>query len=115
VRATRPPSKAAFDAIRDLPWSGIGFDLVEAPAGWDLLSKVPAGRTVALGLIDARNTRLEDPAAVAASVAKARSLRSDLDYQLSPTASLEYLPADRAEQKLERLVAAAALAAKGGK
>ena len=105
---------AVFESIRELPWSGIGLDLVEAPAGWDLLARVPAGRTVGLGLIDARNTRLEDPKRVAAAVAKARAARTDLDYQLSPTASLEYLPADRAEQKLECLVASAALAAKGG-
>ena len=105
---------AVWDSIQDLPWNGIGFDLVGAPAAWDLIAKVPAGRTVGLGLIDARNTRLEEPAAVAASIAKARAMRSDLEFQLSPTASLEYLPADRAEQKLERLVAAAALAAKEG-
>jgi 5-methyltetrahydropteroyltriglutamate--homocysteine methyltransferase len=106
---------AVFDSIRDLPWSGIGFDLVDAPEAWDLLPRVPAGRTVGLGLIDARNTRLEAPADVAAAVARARMARADLDYHLAPTASLEYLPADRAEQKLECLVAAAALVAKGGK
>jgi 5-methyltetrahydropteroyltriglutamate--homocysteine methyltransferase len=106
---------AVFDSIADLPWSGIGLDLVGDPAGWDLLPRVPKGRTVALGLVDARNTRLEEPAAIAEAVAKARSIRSDLDYQVSPTASLEYLPADRAEEKLKRLVAGAALAAKGGK
>jgi methionine synthase II (cobalamin-independent) len=105
---------AVFDSIADLPWSGIGLDLVGGPAGWDLLPRVPKGRTVALGLVDARNTRLEEPAAIAAAVAKARSLRPDLTYQVSPTASLEYLPADRAEEKLKRLVAGAALAAKGG-
>ena len=106
---------AVFDSIADLPWSGIGLDLVGDPAGWDLLPRVPKGRTVALGVVDARNTRLEEPAAIAAAVAKARSIRPDLDYHVSPTASLEYLPADRAEEKLKRLVAGAALAAKGGK
>jgi methionine synthase II (cobalamin-independent) len=60
-----------------------------------------------LGLIDARNTRLEEPAAVAASVARAKAARPDLDYHLAPTASLEYLPADTAEKKIERLAAAA--------
>lgn len=105
---------AVFDSIRDLDWTGIGLDLIGAPAGWDLLPQVPKGRTVGLGLIDARNTRLETPEAVAAGVERARGMRSDLDFQLSPTASLEYLPADTAEKKLERLVASAALASKGG-
>jgi 5-methyltetrahydropteroyltriglutamate--homocysteine methyltransferase len=105
---------AIFDTLAALPWTGIGFDLVEAPDAWDLLKRVPKGRIVGLGLIDARNTRLEDPAAVAAAIARARKERTDLEYQLSPTASLEYLPADTAEKKLERLAASAALAAKGG-
>lgn len=105
---------AIFDSIRDLGWSGIGLDLVGAPGGWDLLPKIPEGRTVGLGLIDARNTRLEAPGAVAAGVARARGVRPDLELHLSPTASLEYLPADTAEKKLERLVASAALASKGG-
>ncbi len=103
-----------FEAIRALPWSGIGFDLVEGPAGWELLAQVPEKRTVGLGLLDARNTRIEDPAAVASSIARAAKARPDLEFHLSPTASLEYLPADAAAKKLEALVASAALAAKGG-
>jgi 5-methyltetrahydropteroyltriglutamate--homocysteine methyltransferase len=105
---------AVFDAIRDLPWTAIGLDLVEAPAGWDLLPRIPAGRTVALGLIDARNTRLEDAGELARAVARAHAARSDLEYQLSPSASLEYLPADRAEQKVVRLVEAAKIAMRNG-
>ena len=105
---------AVFDAIQDLPWTAVGLDLVEAQAGWDLLPKVPAGRTVALGLIDARNTRLEDAAEVARLIERARLARPDLHYQLSPSASLEYLPADKAEAKVSRLVEAARLAARNG-
>jgi 5-methyltetrahydropteroyltriglutamate--homocysteine methyltransferase len=105
---------AVFDTLRDLPWSVIGLDLREAPAGWDLLPRVPEGRAVALGLIEARNTRLEDAADVAREVARARSARPDLDFQLSTTASLEYLPADRAEAKVARLVEAARIASRNG-
>ncbi len=104
-----------FDALLPLPWSGIGFDLVEAPDARELLRRVPKGRTVGLGLVDARNTRLEEPAAVAAAAARAAEERPDLDYHLSPSASLEYLPADTAERKVELLAAAAALLARGAK
>jgi len=97
-----------------LPWSVIGLDLREAPEGWDLIPRVPKGRAVALGLIEARNTRLEDAAEVAREVARARALRSDLDYQLSTTASLEYLPADKAEAKVARLAEAARIASRNG-
>ena len=105
---------AVFDAIGALGWSVLGLDLVEAPQSWSLLSKVPDGRAVALGLIDARNTKLEDPAQVAQAVARARSMRPDLEWQLCPTASLEYLPVDRAAIKVARLVEAARLASRNG-
>lgn len=105
---------AIFDTIRDLPWSAIGLDLREAPAGWDLLSRVPEGRTVALGLVDARNTKLEAADEIAREVARARAARPDLTYQLSMTASLEYLPADKAELKVTRLVEAARAASRNG-
>ena len=105
---------AVFGAIKDLPWTVLGLDLVEAPDAWDLLAQVPAGRTVGLGLVDARNTRLEDPARVAQEVLRARSLRSDLNWQLCTTASLEYLPVDRAAMKVARLTEAARLASANG-
>ncbi len=105
---------AVFDAIRDLPWTVLGLDLVEAPDSWSLLARVPAGRTVGLGLVDARNTRLEDPARVAQEVRRARSERPDLSWQLCTTASLEYLPVDRAAMKVARLTEAARLASGTG-
>ncbi|HYJ34141.1 MAG TPA: hypothetical protein VE326_13095 [Candidatus Binatia bacterium] len=99
-----------FAAIRDLPWNTLGLDLVEAPAGWELIPLLPEGRGVALGLIDARNTRLEDGETIAKLAERAARLRPDLDYQITPTASLEYLPADKAEAKIAVLVEAARLA-----
>jgi hypothetical protein len=64
--------------------------------------------------VDARNTRLEDPARVAQDVHRARSMRSDLSWQLCTTASLEYLPVDRAAMKVARLTEAARLASANG-
>jgi 5-methyltetrahydropteroyltriglutamate--homocysteine methyltransferase len=104
---------AIFASIRDLPWNTLGLDLVEAPAGWDLIPMLPEGRGVALGLIDARNTKLEESAEVARQATRAAGLRPDLHYQITPTASLEYLPADKAEAKVARLVESARLAGKG--
>lgn len=106
--------RAVFAALRELPWTVIGLDLIEAPDAWGLLADVPAGRTVALGLVDARNTRLETPAAVAEAVGRAHAQRPDLSFHLCPTASLEYLPADRAAEKVRRVAQAALLAAGNG-
>ena len=105
---------AIFDVIRELPWSVLGLDLVEAPAGWELIPLLPDGRGAALGLIDARNTRLEEAADIARLATRAATLRPDLELHLAPTASLEYLPADKAEAKVRRLVEAARLAAGNG-
>jgi 5-methyltetrahydropteroyltriglutamate--homocysteine methyltransferase len=105
---------AVFDSIRDLGWSALGLDLAEAEAGWDLLPRIPAGKTVVLGLVGSRNTRLEPADDLARSIARARAARPDLEFQLSPSASLEYLPADKAELKVSRLVEAARLAARNG-
>jgi 5-methyltetrahydropteroyltriglutamate--homocysteine methyltransferase len=103
-----------FDAIRDLGWNVLGLDLAEAPAGWELLARIPTGKAVALGLLNSRNTRLEDADEVARLIARARAARPDLELQLSPSASLEYLPSDKAELKVSRLVEAARLAARNG-
>lgn len=105
---------AVFGAIENLGWDVLGLDLVEAPDSWKLLEQVPAGKTVALGLVDARNTKLEDPSRVAKDVARARAMRSDLNWQLCTTASLEYLPVDRAAMKVARLTEAARLASSNG-
>jgi 5-methyltetrahydropteroyltriglutamate--homocysteine methyltransferase len=105
---------AVFGAIRELPWNVLGLDLVEAPESWSLIAQVPAGRTVGLGLVDARNTKLEDTATVAKEVERARSMRSDLTWQLCTTASLEYLPVDRAAMKVARLTEAARLVSGNG-
>jgi methionine synthase II (cobalamin-independent) len=69
---------------------------------------------VALGLVDARNTMLEQSADVAKLAARAVHARPDLEFQITPTASLEYLPADKAEAKVERLVEAARMASRNG-
>jgi 5-methyltetrahydropteroyltriglutamate--homocysteine methyltransferase len=105
---------AVFPVLCELGWTALGLDLVEAPEAWELIPRMPHGRTVALGLIDARNTKLEDAAKVAQAVARARAKRKDLTWQLCPTASLEYLPADKAALKVSRLVEAARLASRNG-
>ena len=54
-------------------------------------------------LVDGRNTRLEEPATVARQLEKvARGADLNRAY-LSPSCGLEYLPRDRARQKLRQL------------
>lgn len=80
-----------------LPADAVGFDLSYSPGLIDALKSSKSA--VALGCVDARNTKLENVDAVA----KTLKPLAGRDLILQPTTSLEYLPRDRARQKLALL------------
>lgn len=93
--------------LLDAPAGLLGLDLVQGASTWPALVKHGSTKPLVLGLIDARNTKEEDPAAVARKV---RELEGRVDLKssyLSPSNGLEFLPRDRARRKL-RIVRAAA-------
>ena len=87
----------------------LSLDLVTGPALADRLSALP--QAVALGVLDARNTRLESPDAVASLVERAlrqrQGGRADRTW-LTPNCGLEFLPHEAAVKKLKLLREAAA-------
>ena len=90
-----------------LPIDALSLDLVQGDKTWGALAKKATDKPLVLGVIDARNTRLEDPKAVASHV---RSLAKVVDLgrsYLAPSNGLEFLPRDRAREKLRVLVDAA--------
>ena len=92
-----------YDHLQTLPVDLLGFDFTYSPRLVDRVASNGTARTLALGLVDGRNTRLEDPAALARQLEKlARGAGSNSAY-LSPSCGLEYLPRDRAQQKLKHL------------
>lgn len=68
-------------------------------------------RTLVLGAVDARNTRLESVAEVAEIIERALRLVPAERLWVAPTTGLEYLPHDVASKKLALLVEAARAAA----
>jgi len=81
----------------------LGFDFTYNPDLVDRIASNGTARTLALGLVDGRNTRLENAAAVARQLEKlARGADLKRAY-LSPSCGLEFLPRDRARQKLKHL------------
>ncbi len=93
--------------LLELPADVVGLDLAQGAKTWGPLSKHGSEKPLALGIVDARNTRLEDPKALAARVS---ALRDSVDLErsyLSPSNGLEFLPRDTARRKLSVLVAAA--------
>ena len=96
-----------YQDLGDVPADVLGLDLVQGSATWPVLVKHGSTKPVVLGLIDARNTKEEDPAAIAKKVLELKSAVDLKASYLSPSNGLEFLPRDRARKKLRILRAAA--------
>ena len=95
---------ALYPKLFDLPFQVFGLDFVAGAANWDVVQEVPDGVCLGLGAVDARNTRLESVEELVEAVRWAKE-RVSLDrLYVNPSCGLEYLPRDRAYQKLVRLV-----------
>jgi len=93
-----------FRDLLELPADVLGLDLVQGPKTWAHIAKHGSEKPLALGVVDARNTKLEDPKALASRV---RELGGYIDLgrsYLSPSNGLEFLPRERVRQKLAVLV-----------
>jgi 5-methyltetrahydropteroyltriglutamate--homocysteine methyltransferase len=87
----------------DLPVQVFGFDLISGPGNFDLIRRAPGGTKIQAGVVDARNTKLEDENDLVAMVDSIQTSIDDADLRLSPSAGLEFLPREKARAKLERL------------
>ncbi len=96
-----------YRELQNLPVDVLGLDLVQGAKTWAQVAKHGSELPLALGIVDARNTKLEDAAALAVRV-QGLGEAVDLDRSyLSPSNGLEFLPRDQARQKLAVLVDAA--------
>jgi len=95
---------AALDGFFDLPFNVFGLDFVMGPANWGVLSAIPADRELGLGIVDARNVKLETVEEIARAIERATAHVSPDRLWVGPSASLEYLPREQAQAKLARLV-----------
>jgi len=92
-----------YDQLQTLAVDILGLDFTCSPGLADRVASSGSARTLMLGLLDGRNTRLEDPDATTRLLEKiGRNAGSNRAY-LSPSCGLEYLPRDRARQKLRQL------------
>ncbi len=93
--------------LLELPADVLGLDLVQGAKTWSQVAKHGSEKPLMLGVVDARNTKLEDPKALASRV---RELGNSVDLSrsyVSPSNGLEFLPRDTARRKLAVLVATA--------
>ncbi len=100
------PADPLLDALAAFPVAQVGVDVRSRET--HALERLNALRqTVVLGIVDARNTRVETESELVSLIEAAlRQIPADYLW-LAPTTGLEYLPHDVAVQKLKALVAAA--------
>jgi 5-methyltetrahydropteroyltriglutamate--homocysteine methyltransferase len=92
-----------YPQLLDLPFDLIGLDFVMGAANEGLLHRSPFTKKLGLGIVDARNTRLESPGQIADRI---KSLAGNLPpdhIHVSPSAGLEFLPREVAQEKLRNL------------
>ncbi|MFH1009981.1 MAG: methylcobamide--CoM methyltransferase [bacterium] len=92
-----------WTALTTLPIAWLGVDLVTNSATWKTLNGWQGG--LCLGIVDARNTRAEDWKSLRPKIEKLLTAYGHDRLMLSPSANLEYLPRERAEEKLKGMVA----------
>jgi 5-methyltetrahydropteroyltriglutamate--homocysteine methyltransferase len=88
--------------IFNLPVDGFAFDLVAGPENIELIRQAPGDKKIQAGILDARNTRLEDPTELARTVEQLSSLVGDR-LSIAPSSGLEFLPRESARAKLQLL------------
>jgi 5-methyltetrahydropteroyltriglutamate--homocysteine methyltransferase len=103
------PVDSVLESLASFPVAGIGIDVRSRDT--TAFDRLDAFRTqyVLLGVVDARNTRLETAEVVARYAERALKLVPQERLVLATTTSLEYLPRDVARAKLTALVEGARL------
>ncbi|MBI4499504.1 MAG: methylcobamide--CoM methyltransferase [Chloroflexi bacterium] len=87
-----------------LPFTVFGLDFVMGPANWEAIRGFPQEKALGLGIMDARNTKMETVDEVAAAVRRATEHVSPDRLYVNPSCGLEFLPRRNAFEKLVRMV-----------
>lgn len=94
-------------ALGELPVDTLGLDFVMGPANFEALKSVDVGQKICAGVVDARNTRMESERELSERIARLADVLSSDRLEISPNMGLEFLPRERAFEKLQRMVAVA--------
>lgn len=97
-------STGLYERFQELPVDLLGLDFTYSPDLPDLIEEKGSGKLLGLGLIDARNTKMENTEEIVSIIKRiASSVDHDKIY-LNPSCGLEYLPRKRAFEKIENMV-----------
>ena len=89
-----------YEKLQGLPVDGLVLDLTYSPALSIRVQAAGSRLPLVLGIVDARNTRMEKPAAVAKAAERLLKRAAPGGAALVASNGLEYLPRDCAAQKL---------------
>ncbi|MEN2984980.1 MAG: methylcobamide--CoM methyltransferase [Dictyoglomaceae bacterium] len=89
--------------LKDLPIDILGVDFISKRENFELLESFPKNLALGYGIIDARNTKLETPEQIANLIKKALDYIPEENLYVNPSCGLEYLPRERAYEKLLNL------------
>ena len=92
-----------YPQILDLPFDLIGLDFVMGAKNESLLAATPFTKKLGLGIVDARNTKLETPREITERIQTLGAGVAPDKIHVSPSAGLEFLPREVAQEKLRRL------------
>ncbi|MEJ2009703.1 MAG: hypothetical protein P8Z30_16375 [Acidobacteriota bacterium] len=92
-----------YARLQALPVDALCLDFTYSPGLAGVVAKEGSSKSLALGLIDGRNTRLENADETARQIEQLLpAIKADNAY-LTSSCGLEYLPRDRAQLKLKHL------------
>jgi 5-methyltetrahydropteroyltriglutamate--homocysteine methyltransferase len=100
-----------YAQLNSVPADVLALDFTYSPTLGETVATTGASKLLGLGLVDGRNTRMEDPRALASQVESLLARYAFDSVSLLPSCGLEYLPRDCARRKLELLAEARALLA----
>jgi 5-methyltetrahydropteroyltriglutamate--homocysteine methyltransferase len=95
-----------YPQVLELPVDLIGLDFCMGRANEQVLHRSPFTKKLGLGIVDARNSKLESVEEIAERI---RALSGGLPHDhihVSPSAGLEFLPREVAQEKLRRMAQA---------
>ena len=101
------PADRILETLASFPVAQVGIDVRSRDTTVLRRLDILKGKTVVLGVVDARNTRLETASELGKLADEALRLVPTESLWLAPTTGLEYLPHDVATKKLAALAAAA--------
>jgi 5-methyltetrahydropteroyltriglutamate--homocysteine methyltransferase len=92
-----------YDRLQRLPVDVLSLDFTYNPKFIDHVAAAGSGKPLGLGLVDARNTRLEDATTIAKQAERILAqVKGEVCY-VTTSCGLEFLPRDRARSKLKLL------------